>query len=72
MRKENVAALALALALSLPAAAGAADPPLYRVRNAAGHTLYMLGTMHVGAEGDLSLIHISCCRWCAPCRAKAP
>lgn len=55
MRKENVAALALALALSLPAAAGAADPPLYRVRNAAGHTLYVLGTMHVGAEGDAAL-----------------
>ena len=52
---KSMAALALALALGRPAAAGAADPPLYRVRDGAGHTLYLLGTMHVGAEADAAL-----------------
>lgn len=55
MGLRNVAALALALALSLPGTAGAANPPLYRVRNEAGHTLYLLGTMHVGTEADAAL-----------------
>ncbi len=44
-----MAALALMLALSLPAAAQA-SPLLYRAWDTAGHTIYLLGTMHVGEE----------------------
>lgn len=54
MRKEQVAALALVLTLSLPAAAQA-SPLLYRAWDAAGHTIYLLGTMHVGEEEKAAL-----------------
>lgn len=54
MRKERMAALALVLTLSLPAAAQA-SPLLYRARDAAGHTIYLLGTMHVGEEEKAAL-----------------
>ena len=56
MKKGIAAALALLLALGVcvPAFAGA-RPLLYRVEDQDGHTVYLLGTIHVGRESTYPL-----------------
>ena len=50
MKKIFAAILALAVALFAVCAAAESSPLLYRVTDGDGHTVYLLGTIHIGSE----------------------